>query len=107
MKCKLCKGEGFYKIDDDVINRCSICDGTGEVAKCRNCNGAGTFTRSFVTEWKIVPCMTCIGNGMVPKRLYDCQACDNTGIIMNSHTVYYDDGSKELMYEPDICGCKE
>ena len=107
MKCKLCKGEGFFKIDDDVINRCSICDGTGEVAKCRNCNGVGTFTRSFVTEWKIVPCMTCIGNGMVPKRLYDCQACDNTGIIHNGVTHYFDDGSKELIYEPDICGCKE
>ena len=51
--------------------------------------------------------MTCIGNGVVPKKLYDCAACDNTGIIVNATTHYFDDGSKELIGEPDYCGCSE
>ena len=107
MKCTICKGEGYFKVDDSIINRCSICDGSGNITKCRSCKGVGTFTRSFISEWKIVPCMTCIGNGVVPEKLYHCVACNNTGIVHNLTILYDEDGGKDQLYEKELCECKE
>jgi hypothetical protein len=84
MKCEWCKGEGYLiivELDDKERVRCYGCEGSGEVEICPNCHGAceGLFRTTspkrteLDMEWKpeyeYRPCMTCIGNGIIPKRM--------------------------------------
>ena len=106
MKCTMCKGEGKVIIDNGMCV-CPICEGTRAILKCKECKGSGLTIFSNNNSWKTGPCMICIGHGFVPEALYNCLACDNTGIIIRVSTDYNDDGSTELIGEPDYCGCKE
>jgi len=104
MKCTLCKGEGKVVIDDGLCV-CPICEGSREILKCRTCNGAGLTTVSNEKGWRTGPCMICVGHGFVPKALYDCKDCNNTGVIEYAVTTFSSDGSKDLSYDRDICDC--
>ena len=104
MKCTMCKGEGKLIIDSQMCN-CPICEGTGQILKCRTCKGVGLNTISRNNSWKTGPCMICIGHGFVPEALYVCKICNNTGITHNITVIYDEDGGKDQIYEKDYCDC--
>jgi RecJ-like exonuclease len=92
MKCDFCKGNGVFLIQESFTGKpkmitCYACEGVGEIEQCKLCNGMGerTIESPAVTvytdgekeqhwangPYEIRPCMACMGNGFVPKGMYN------------------------------------
>lgn len=74
MKCIFCKGEGKIKIKDSIgfgnvkSIECYACLGTGNLVKCKKCNGVGKICK-FIGFTKLSEryCLVCMGNGYIPE----------------------------------------
>tara|TARA_R100001163_G_scaffold65300_1_gene62010 strand:+ start:1665 stop:1994 length:330 start_codon:yes stop_codon:yes gene_type:complete len=109
MNCEVCSGKGNIEIERfgrTSVHVCYVCEGAGKIKQCSHCNGSGEKIIQVGEIYDFSPCLVCVGNGVIP-LIETCQNCNDTGMVVSSHTVYYDDGSREMIYEPDICGCKE
>ena len=87
---------------DDMVREGSLLKPKTKILKCRTCKGVGLNTISKNNSWKTGPCMICIGHGFVPKVLYDCNLCNNTGIIHTVSVIYDEDGGQDRMYETEM-----
>ncbi len=80
-KCKKCGGKGYTPCREckDGFNRCSECNGKGEV-RCETCSGRGEVDCPHCNASGKLTCETCYGDkeryGMV-----DCPKCKTQGIM--------------------------
>ncbi len=73
--CEKCLGVGHAV--EAGFNKCSTCDGQGEIRESRN-----SFFGSFS---QVRSCAKCFGSGQIPKKM--CGICSGSGRIMGSKKI--------------------
>lgn len=75
VKCKSCSGLGY--IEKEGLERCSNCDGKGEIKEIKR-----TFFGQFA---QVKTCPKCEGAGQIPKKT--CKECSSSGKIKERKTI--------------------
>ena len=71
--------------------QCGVCEGSGRISRCPECNGLGMVTFDNAYNNYEVDCKTCDGEGSLVGGKEKCQECNGEGkIIDKSQTVDLD-----------------
>lgn len=86
VKCRRCGAEPVFT-------------GKQYTTRCPSCGGSITLTRSYLAHLKVVKYKDTHG-GKLPKRIYNCQVCKDTGIVVLEEQI--DNNMYEFGYK---CFC--